>query len=73
MIRCGTPQVVAMAISGHKTTSIFNRYNIVNDDDLKKASLAIMAYHEAQPKGSQKDKVTKVDFSKGGKKAKKTA
>ena len=73
MIRAGVPQVVAMAISGHRTTSVFNRYNIVNDDDLKKASMAITAHLDAQPRDSQKDKIKRVDFTKGRKRAKKTA
>jgi integrase len=73
MIRAHIPQVVAMAISGHRTTSIFNRYNIVDDEDLINASASITAHHEAQPVSRQEDRVIKGDFSKGRKAVKKTA
>jgi integrase len=48
LIRSGVPQFVAMSISGHKTVSMFKRYAITSEDDLKAAMEAVARYNQQQ-------------------------
>jgi hypothetical protein len=48
LVRAGVPQSVAMAISGHKTVSVFKRYNITDERDVLEAGRKLERFVAAQ-------------------------
>jgi integrase len=43
LTRAGVPQVIAMKLTGHKTDSVFRRYDIVSPADLRAAAVLLDA------------------------------
>jgi integrase len=48
--RAGVPEVVAMKITGHKTSSMYRRYRIVDERDLREATERLQTHLETQDK-----------------------
>ena len=66
LVRAGVPEKIAMGITGHKTRSVFDRYNIVSERDLAEAGRKLDAYNlekngpslvQVEPKAGSVDSV----------------
>jgi integrase len=66
LVRSGVPERVSMQMTGHKTPSVFARYNIVNETDLFDAARRYEAGHRdssvtvTPPKAKSRGKVRRV-------------
>ena len=49
MIRAGVSQPVVMSITGHRTVSMFQRYNITSADDMREAIRKTQDYRATLP------------------------
>jgi integrase len=49
LTRAGNPEKISMALTGHKTRAVFDRYNIVSEADLSQATEKLYSHLNKQP------------------------
>ena len=47
--RAGVPDRIAMSLMGHKTRAMYDRYNIVDEEDMREASAQMQQWLQDRP------------------------